>query len=287
MRQVLDQFIKDVATGVSDDCLELLQAAEKKESSASARDILRTMLENVDLAGEQCKAVCQSPGFPACFVTFGAGCSALEVINMLPQAISKATNNGYLRPSIVNPLTRKNTGDNSGPGVPSVNCTYAKEQPHTDVIVSFKGCGAELGNAIKIFTPAQLGKNLSGLQEFILKTVIDAGGKPCPPIALGIGIGGQMDTCARLSRQAVSVRDWRDRNADPTLAELETNLLKAINSLGIGPAGIGGDTTALAVKIEMAYTHTAIAPVAVNFHCWVARKGGLRIHPDGTTERLF
>jgi fumarate hydratase subunit alpha len=287
MHEVLNQFIKDVATGVSDDCLELLQAAEKNESSASARDILRTMLENVALAGERTKAVCQSPGFPACFVTFGQKCTALEVMDMLPSAITEATNNGYLRPSIVNPLTRKNTGDNSGPGVPGIYAGYVEGQPYTDVIVSFKGCGAELGNAVKIFTPAQLGKNLRGLQEFILKTVIDAGGKPCPPVALGIGIGGQMDTCARLSRQAVSVRDWRDTNPDPELAKMEHNLLHAINELGIGPAGIGGDTTALAVKIEMAFTHTAIAPVAVNFHCWVARKGGLRIHPDGTTERLF
>jgi fumarate hydratase subunit alpha len=286
MREILNEFIKDVATGVSEDCLELLQAAEQKETNRSARDILRTMLENVNLAGERSKAVCQSPGFPACFVTFGQNCTALEVIDLLPGAISEATNNGYLRPSIVHPLTRKNTGDNSGPGVPGITSTYVKEQPYTDVIVSFKGCGAELGNAIKIFTPAQLGKNLSGLQEFILHTVINAGGKPCPPISLGIGIGGQMDTCAKLSRQAVSVRDWRDTNPNPELAELEANLLEAINNLGIGPAGIGGDTTALAVKIEMAYTHTAIAPVAVNFHCWVARKGGMRIHPDGAIERL-
>ena len=142
-------------------------------------------------------------------------------------------------------------------------------------------------NAFKTFTPESLGKNLVGIKRFVLETVINGGGKPCPPIGLGIGIGGQMDGAARLSRRAISTRMWNDRNSDPDLDRLEQELLEKINQLGIGPGGVGGKTTALAVKIGIAYTHTAICPVAVNFHCWVGRRFGFRLFKDGRTEEIL
>ncbi|MGL5513807.1 MAG: fumarate hydratase, partial [Sporomusa sp.] len=108
-----------------------------------------------------------------------------------------------------------------------------------------------------------------------------------PPSAIGIGIGGQMDVSAKLSREAISTRDWRDPHPDPLIAGLEQELLHNINELGLGPAGIGGDTTCLAVKIGYAATHTAICPVTINFHCWVARRFGVRFYPDGRREYLF
>ena len=184
-------------------------------------------------------------------------------------------------------MTRKNSGDNSGIGVPNFELEYDDRLDFIEVIVSFKGCGAELGNAIKILTPAQLGEDARGLKEFVVDTVIKAGGKPCPPYALGIGIGGQMDIAAKLSRRAVSVRLWNDHNPAPDLDRLEGELLAMINELGIGPGGAGGRTTALAVKIGLAYTHTAICPVAVNFYCWVARRSGMIIYPDGRVRYLF
>ena len=143
-----------------------------------------------------------------------------------------------------------------------------------------------MGNALQIMTPAKLGKNLTGMKRFILETAIKAGGKPCPPFGIGIGIGGQMDICSKLSRKAISTRRWDDVNQDPELAALERELKDAINSLGLGAAGTGGDTVCLAVKIERAHTHTAIAPVAINFHCWVARRAGIRIY-DGRVEKLL
>ena len=140
---------------------------------------------------------------------------------------------------------------------------------------------------MQIFTPAKLGKNYAGLKRFVLETAVNAGGKPCPPYAIGIGIGGQMDVCARLSRRVVSTRRWDDHNPDPQLDELEQELKEQINSLKLGAAGTGGDTIALGVKIALAATHTAIAPVAINFHCWTARRSGLRIYPDGSMEKLL
>jgi fumarate hydratase subunit alpha len=140
---------------------------------------------------------------------------------------------------------------------------------------------------MKILTPAEVGKNAQGIKKFVIDTVIKANGKPCPPFSLGIGIGGQMHDAARLSRYAVSTRKWTDKNTDSVLAAMEEELLYKINQLGIGPGGIGGRHTALSVKIAMNHTHAAICPVAVNFHCWVARRSGIRIYPDGNTTYLF
>lgn len=205
----------------------------------------------------------------------------------IQKALAECTAKGYIRPSIVHSLTRKNAGDSSGEGVPNMEFRYVPNQEYLEIIASFKGCGAELGNVSAILTTAKMGKNLSGVKKLVLETVANAGGMPCPPTAIGIGIGGQMDVSAKLSREAISTRDWRDTNPDPLLASLEAELLADINKLGIGPAGIGGDTTTLAVKIAHAATHTAICPITINFHCWVARRFGVRIYPDGRKEFLF
>ena len=154
--------------------------------------------------------------------------------------MAEATKKGYLRPSMVDPLTRENSGNNTGKGVPNIEYEYHPGQKYVDFIISFKGCGAELGNAMQIMTTAKLGKNLSGLKRFILETAVNAGGKPCPPYGIGIGIGGQMDIAAKLSRKAISTRRWDDVNPDPELAALEAELKDAINGLGLGAGGRPG-----------------------------------------------
>jgi fumarate hydratase subunit alpha len=276
-----------VCTTISPDVLYLMKQAQAAETSESAREMLKTQIENVSLAEAQKKPVCQSPGFPTVYIKYGGCLRVSDLTEALAEEFVNATDDGFLRPSIVHPLTRKNTGNNSGPGVPNFELEYDPDIDYIDVIVSLKGCGAELGNALRIMTPAQIGQNYAGVKEFVVDTVIKAGGKPCPPFAIGIGIGGQMDICAKLSRRAVSTRKWTDHHPNPELAAMEDELMDKINQLGIGPGGIGGRTTALAVKIGLAYTHTAICPVAINFYCWVARRNGLRLYPDGRTEYLF
>jgi fumarate hydratase subunit alpha len=264
-----------------------MKKAYAEETLSSAREMLKTQIENVAMAEKLKKPVCQSPGFPTAYIKYGGYVNISDLTDVLREELVSATNEGFLRPSMVHPLTRENSGDNSGIGVPNIELEYDAAVDFLEVLISFKGCGAELGNAFRIFTPAQIGENASGIKEFVIDTVIKAGGKPCPPIALGIGIGGQMDVAAKLSRRAVSTRNWNDSNPDPDLAKMEAELLTMINQLGIGPGGIGGRTTALTVKIALSYTHTAICPVAINFHCWVARRGGVRLYPDGRLEYLF
>ena len=285
-QSVHDAVIRAV-TEISGDVKALLEDALSRESNDTARSMLRSMLDNVDIAKAADKGVCQSPGYPCTWITFGDGNFPARAKEIISSAVAEATKKGYLRPSMVDPLTRENSGNNTGKGVPNIEYEYVPGQEYVDFIISFKGCGAELGNALQIMTPAKLGKNLTGMKRFILETAIKAGGKPCPPFGIGIGIGGQMDICSKLSRKAVSTRRWDDVNQDPELAALERELKDAINSLGLGAAGTGGDTVCLAVKIERAHTHTAIAPVAINFHCWVARRAGIRIYDDGRVEKLL
>jgi fumarate hydratase subunit alpha len=280
-------LIQQSCTSISPDVMAIIRERVALEDTESAKNMLLTMLENAEMAASLDKPLCQSPGFPTIYVTFGKDVLLGNLPDIFGQALVEMTNKGYLRPSIVNTITRVNTGDNSGPGVPNFEYEYNPAIDYVEIIISFKGCGAELGNTMKIFTAKQMGPGAIGLKKLVLETVLKAGGIPCPPIGLGIGIGGQMDVAAKLSRKAISVRSWNDRHKDPFLDNFEQELLENINKLGIGPAGIGGRTTALAVKAEMAYTHTAIAPVAISFHCWAARRAGLRIYSDGRTEALF
>lgn len=280
-------WVHNGCISISADALVLMKKAIEKERTPAAKVMLESMVENVAIAGQTDKPVCQSPGFPSVWVRFSDGMPLSGITENIQKALAECTAKGYIRPSIVHSLTRKNAGDSSGEGVPNMEFRYVPNQEYLEIIASFKGCGAELGNVSAILTTAKMGKNLSGVKKLVLETVANAGGMPCPPTAIGIGIGGQMDVSAKLSREAISTRDWRDTNPDPLLAALETELLADINKLGIGPAGIGGDTTTLAVKIAHAATHTAICPITINFHCWVARRFGVRIYPDGRKEFLF
>lgn len=292
--QVYDLLHK-MCTSISPDDLCLMRRAAEKETNPEAKTFLETMLKNVELAGKTDKPVCQSPGYPSVWIRWGEAVqpNLTNLMGNITAAVIQATKEGYIRPSIVHPLTRFNPGDSSGKGVPNYELRYEKDLPYCEIVVSAKGCGAELPNVAKILTPATLGKNFKGLKKLVLDTVVGnegfmgARGYPCPPFSIGIGLGGQMDVAAKLSREAISTRNWMDHNPDPLFDELEQELLADINKLGNGPAGIGGDTTALAVKIGWASTHTAICPVVINFHCWVARRFGIRFYADGHTEELF
>ncbi len=285
--KVFYEFLVRGVTTISPDILGMLQKAIDQEESQVAKGMLEALVKNVQMAQMEGKGVCQSPGIPCIYLRLGREMAGMNIEPIAGRSVVRATQEGYLRPSIVHPLTRKNTGDNSGRGLPNFEITLEPDLDYLETIVSFKGCGPELFNAFKTFTPESLGKNLEGLKRFVFETVIEAGGKPCPPIGLGIGIGGQMDGAARLSRRAISTRRWDDHNPDPDLDRLEQELLGKINQLGIGPGGVGGRTTALAVKIAIAYTHTAICPVAVNFHCWVGRRFGFKFFRDGRVEEIL
>ncbi|MFH1327593.1 MAG: fumarate hydratase, partial [Candidatus Bathyarchaeota archaeon] len=199
----------------------------------------------------------------------------------LIRAVERATKIVPLRSNTVHPLTRTNSGNNVGENIPNIVWLYA-DVDEVELTAFLKGAGSE--NMSK-FSMINLGLGVNGIKKFVLDSVVEAWAQPCPPIILGIGIGGTVDLTYKLAKLAL-LRPIGQRNTDVDIANLEVELLNLVNETGIGPMGLGGKTTALDVRIESAYCHTASLPVGINFECWADRKMTARIHVDNTVEYL-
>lgn len=251
---------------VSDDIKAALEAAEKKESEALPKSVLKTLLENAEVARDNMIPICQDTGLAVVFVELGqeariVGGSLEEAIN---EGVARGYTEGYLRASVVSdPIRRVNTKNNT-PAV--IHCRLAPGD-RLKITVAPKGFGSENMGALKMLKPSQ---GLEGLKSFVIETVRQAGPNPCPPIIVGVGVGGTMEKAALMAKESL-LRPVGSANEDPFWAEVEADLLAGINSLGIGPAGFGGQTTALAVHIGVYATHIAGLPVAVNIGCHVTR----------------
>lgn len=251
---------------LSDDIRDRLKEAQNKETWPIAQDILNKIVENADIASNEQMPMCQDTGMTCVFVTIGQDVhitngSLEDAIN---EGVRQGYTEGYLRKSVVkDPLDRVNTKDNT----PAVIYYDIVPGDKLKITVAPKGFGSENMSQIKMLKPAD---GLKGVKDFIIKVVKDAGPNPCPPIVVGVGIGGTFDRAAMLAKKAL-IRPTAVRNEKPFYADLEKELLDTINSLGIGPQGFGGRTTALAVNIETYATHIAGLPVAVNINCHATR----------------
>lgn len=251
---------------LGDDVLNALKKFESIEESPLAKDILRQIIENAGIAHTEEVAMCQDTGFAVTFVELGqdvciTGGNLNDAIN---EGIRKGYKEGYLRKSIVeDPLRRKNTGDNT-PGIIHLEMVPGDK---IKIIVAPKGGGSENMSEVKMMKPAD---GVEGLREFVVDRARRSGGNPCPPVIVGIGVGGTFEKCAFLAKKAL-LREIGSVHPDPYYADLEKELLEKINNLGIGPQGLGGRTFALAVHIEAHPCHIASFPVAVNLNCHAAR----------------
>lgn len=248
------------------DIVNALQKGYDMEESPVGRECLRSAIENAEIARTESMAICQDTGLVVVFMDYGqevtvSGGDISEAIN---EGVRRSYREGYFRHSVVrDPLQRVNTGDNT----PAVVHTRIVPGDKLTITVSPKGFGSENMSRLAMLTPAQ---GLQGVREFILETVSLAGANPCPPVIAGVGIGGTMEMAALLAKKAL-LREVGTVNPDPFQADLETELLSQINKLGIGPQGLGGRCTALAVHIITHPTHIAGLPVAVNLSCHVTR----------------
>ncbi|AVP54688.1 fumarate hydratase [Clostridium tetani] len=248
------------------DVKEKLEEYNKKENWDMAKGILEKILVNVDISDKENMPACQDTGMACVFVEIGqdvhvVGGNLEDAIN---EGVRQGYTEGYLRKSVVNdPIERVNTKDNT----PAVIYYDIVPGDKLKITVAPKGFGSENMSQQKMLKPAD---GLQGVKDFIIKVVKDAGPNPCPPIVVGVGIGGTFDRSANLAKKAL-MRPLDERNNNPFYADLEKELLETINSLGIGPQGFGGLTTALAVNIETYATHIAGLPVAVNINCHVTR----------------
>ena len=241
------------------------------EKSENGKDILEKIKENYEIADDKNVPICQDTGMAVFFIEIGTD---LHIDGNITKAVNLGVKagyeEGYLRKSIVkDPLFRENTGDNT----PAVIHYDFAEGDKIKITIAPKGFGSENMSAIKMFSPSA---GVEGIKKFVLETVDKAGSNPCPPIVVGIGIGGNFESCATLAKKALT-RNLDVRHENPYYADLEKQLLDSINKLGIGPQGFGGTTTALGVNIETAPTHIAGMPCAVNISCHVTRKKTITI----------
>lgn len=248
-----------------EDMKQCISTAYDNESWPQARDILERIMENYHIAEQEIRPICQDTGLACVFVSVGQD---VHIDGNLTEAVNEGVRQGYiegyLRKSVVrDPLDRVNTGDNT----PAMVYYDIVPGDNVEIIVAPKGAGSENMSRIKMLKPSD---GLQGVKDFVLQVVEEAGPNPCPPIVVGVGIGGTFDKAAFLAKKAL-IRSVDERNRDPFWADLEIEMLQRINELGIGPQGFGGKTTALCVNIEQYPCHIASLPVAVNINCHVTR----------------
>jgi fumarate hydratase subunit alpha len=267
--KVITERVRDLCmranTDLEEDVLQALDRAIEKEESPVAVDILKELKENARVAREEQVPICQDTGFAVVFVELGqdvhlVGGSLNEAIH---EGVRQGYRDGYLRKSICHPFTRANTGDNT----PAVIHTEIVPGNKVRVTVAPKGAGSENMSRVVMLTPSE---GVEGIKKFVVQRVKESGSNPCPPTIVGVGIGGTMEQAALLAKKSL-LRPLGSKNPDPEIGTLESEILAEINRLGIGPQGLGGRTTSLAVHILMRPCHIASLPLAVNIQCHVQR----------------
>lgn len=250
---------------LGEDVIKSFEDNLEKEESDLGRDILKILIENASIAKENKIPLCQDTGMAVFFVKVGQevlveGDTLTEAIN---KGVSEGYNEGYLRKSVVSPLKRINTQDNT----PAIIHYEMVKGDKIKIQYAPKGFGSENMSKLKMLKPSD---GIEGVKKFILETVSEAGPNPCPPIVVGVGIGGTVDKCAQIAKKAL-FRNIGEHSDDEMISDLEKEMIEKINNLGIGPQGFGGNTTALSVNIETFPTHIAGLPVVVNINCHSAR----------------
>ncbi|HBF6231380.1 TPA: fumarate hydratase [Clostridioides difficile] len=266
--QIVEQVKKlciEASLYLGEDVLSCIKEKAKSEKSEVGKNILNILVENAEIAKEKNIPICQDTGMAVFFVEIGQevlieGYTLTDAIN---EGVRQGYEEGYLRKSVVSPINRVNTKDNT----PAVIHYDMVKGDKIKIEFAAKGFGSENMSKMKMLKPSD---GLEGIKKFIIDTVSEAGPNPCPPMVIGVGIGGTVDKCAQIAKKAL-FRELGEFNKDENIAKLESELLTAINKLGIGPQGLGGTTTALGLNIETFPTHIAGLPVVVNINCHASR----------------
>lgn len=272
------ELLRKSVTKLPEDVEKALKEGYEREETPVAKMQMKAILDNIKLAEETVTPMCQDTGVPLFYVTVGKPKTG-DIEKAIADGVREATDKVPLRPNAVHPLTRVNPGSNIGQRMPYINYKVS-ENNFIEVTVMPKGAGSENMSALAMLIPTQ---GLKGVKEFVLNTMLSAGGKPCPPVIFGVGIGGSADIAMKLAKEAL-LRPINQRHKEKIIANLEMELCEALNATGIGPMGMGGKTTVLGLNIEYAYCHTASLPAAINIQCWAARRATARLYEDGKIE---
>jgi tartrate/fumarate subfamily iron-sulfur-dependent hydro-lyase alpha chain len=267
---------------IPQDLRDALAAAKERETSVPGQRVLNTILRNIDIAEDEKNLVCQDTGIAVytCRVGEHFPLHPARIYEALKTGTERATIEHPLRSNAVHTITRKNTGPNTGHRLPIVHWEFIPDWDGLDVKCIPKGSGSENMSFLKMCVPAD---GVRGIKEFVLESIVGAGGKPCPPGIVGVGVGGSADYAVYLAKEAIA-RPVGTRNPDTDVAKLEDELYELLNETGVGPMGLGGDVTVLAVHVEHADTHMTLNPVAVNYQCWAARRATAHVSADGDID---
>src|ERR671925_757431 len=286
----LRQVVEDAAAhlyvwalkDIPQDLRDALSSAAETETSVTGSRVLQTILRNVQVAEEEENIVCQDTGIAVytCRVGEHFPLHPSRIYEALKVGTERATLEHPLRSNAVHTITRENTGPNTGHRLPIVHWEFVADWDGLDVKCIPKGSGSENMSFLKMCVPAD---GVKGIKRFVLDSIVGAGGKPCPPGIVGVGIRGSAGYAMHLAKEAIA-RPVGTENPDPEVASLETELTELLNETGIGPMGLGGDVTVLHCHVEHADTHMTLNPVAVNYQCWAARRATAHIAADGTVE---
>lgn len=271
-RAVLE-CIRQTSCELPEDIIEnLTKAREQEAENSGAFAVLDTILQNIHMAKERSRPVCQDTGLPAFYISYPVTVSPEKIKRAIEHALVSATELGYLRPNAVDPLSGKNSGNNLGEGIPALNFEEWEENS-IRVKCLLKGGGSENVSAQYSLPSVELsaGRDLTGVEACVIDAVAKAQGKGCAPGIIGVGIGGDRISGYETAKKQL-FRDLRDQNEDPALADLEETLYKKLNKLGIGPMGLGGKTTVLGVKIGTAHRIPASYFVSIAYMCWACRR---------------
>ena len=250
-----------------------------QERDAGAKRMLGTMMKNITVAEDTDNLLCQDTGIPIYNVCIGRGVEidGAGLKDAIRRGCARSTREYSFRSSIVHPTTRVNEQTSTGRGVPVINIDFSEEKDSLTIEMVPKGSGSENNSWLRMAVPAE---GVNAIKTFVIDCVLQAGGKTCPPTIIGVGVGGTADLCMHLAKTAAT-RPLGSRCADPEGARLEKDLTEAVNMLGVGPQGLGGDSTAFAVHVETAATHITMNPVAVNMQCHSARRARATFRPAG------
>ncbi len=256
-------------------------ALERKETDALAKGMLGTMIRNIEVAERTDNLLCQDTGIPIYNVWIGRGVEVdgLALKEAIRRGCERSTREYSFRSSIVHPVTRVNEQTSCGRSVPVIHVDFSAKPDALEIEMVPKGSGSENNSWLRMAIPAE---GVAAIKTFVVDCVLEAGGKTCPPTIVGVGVGGTADLCVHLAK-AAATRPLGSRCEDAEGAKLEAELTEAVNLLGVGPQGLGGDSTSFAVHVELAATHITMNPVAVNMQCHSARRARATLTPKGVT----
>lgn len=283
VEKVAFNLMKYAATVLPDNAVKAIKQAHDEATNSTEKSQLAAIIKNFSLGAENSIPMCQDTGIHIYYVEVGADCP-IDDLDKIKEALTNAskrtTDEVPMRPNAVDPFG-SNSGDNTGRFIPWINWEIVPGDK-LKIIAFPKGGGSENMSTVKMLKP---GVGLKGVMKEVVDWMIEAGGQPCPPGIVGVAIGGGADIAMKLAKKQL-MRPIGEPHPEKQVAEMEEKMLKAINASGIGPMGLGGKTTALAVHMDYAHRHPASLPLAIAVQCWAARQSGAIIHPDGSVEYL-